>query len=99
MQIPIDVEDLKSVLSIDDKAARQIIDQTNGVRIENTLIEWKRENQRITVKVPTNLGDGLLFIDLINEQGGTTTLAYDQKAKKFREPRKREGQSAKSPKA
>jgi hypothetical protein len=99
VQIPIDVEDLKSVLSIDDEAARQIIDQTKEVRInETTPIEWKRENQRITVTVPTNLGDGLLIIDLIDEHGGTTTLAYDQKAKKFRGPRKREGQSAKSPK-
>jgi hypothetical protein len=87
MQIPIEVEDLKSVLSIDDEAARQIIDQTKGVRINDyTPIEWERKNQTITVKVPTNLGDGLLIIGLINEHGETTTLAYDQKTKEFRRP-------------
>ena len=95
MQIPIDIEVLKSVLSIDDKAAGQMIDKTTRVRInENTLLELNRQkdgytlermDQRITVEAPNNLGDGLLVIDLINEHGGIiTTLAYDLKAKKFR---------------
>jgi hypothetical protein len=87
MQIPIDIDVLKSVLSIeDDKAAGQIIDQTKRVRInENTLVDVKRENQRIIVEAPTNPGDDLLVIDLINEHGGTATIGYDQKAKKFRQ--------------
>lgn len=87
MQISIDIEDLKSVLSIDDKAARRIIEKTNRVRInDNTLIEPKRQKDgfRITVEAPTN---GLLFIDLIDEHGAPiATLAYDLKAGKFRQP-------------
>jgi hypothetical protein len=100
MQIPIDVEGLKSVLSIDDKAAQQIIEQTDRLRInENTLVEpkcqkdgftWECMDQRITVEAPTNLGDGLLVIELIDKPGGTIkTLVYDLKAGKFREPRNR----------
>jgi hypothetical protein len=84
MQIPIDIDVLKSVLSIkDDKAAGKIIDETKRVRInENTLIVVEPKNQKMTV--PTDLSDGLLVIDLINEHGGTTTtLAYDLKAGKF----------------
>ena len=48
MKILIDIEDLKSVLSIDDEAARQIIEQTNRVRInENTLIEPRAPERRV----------------------------------------------------
>ena len=89
MQIPIDIEDLKSVLSIDDEAAWRKIEQTNKVRFnDNTLIEpTKRQKDGFTVKAPPNLGDGLLFIDLIDEHGAPIdTLAYDLKAGKFRRP-------------
>ena len=88
MQIPIDIQVLKSVLRIDDETARKLIDSTKRVRInENTLIEVESEHQRITVKAPDDLGYGLLVIDLVNEHGRTTTLAYDQKTKKFRQRR------------
>ena len=85
MQIPINIEVLKSVHPMTEDEARQIIDQTEKVRInEGTLIGVKKsENQRIIVEAPTNLGDGLLIVDLINKYGGITTLAYDLKAKKF----------------
>jgi hypothetical protein len=91
VQIPIDIEVLKSVLSIDDKAAEQLIGGTNRVRInEDKLIEVKPENQRITVEAQTNPGDDLLIIDLINKEGATTTLAYDLKAKEFRQEEEEE---------
>jgi hypothetical protein len=97
MQIQIDIEVLKSIHAVTEERARQIINQTERVRInENTLLElaspkdgfeWERmANQSITVEAPPNLGDGLLVIDLINEYGGVTTLVYDLKAKKFRRP-------------
>jgi hypothetical protein len=97
MRIQIDIEVLKSVHAVTEEEARQIINQTKRVRInQDTLIEpaspkdgfkWKRmDNQSITVEAPPNLGDGLLVIDLINEHGGATTLVYDLKAKKFRQP-------------
>jgi len=87
MQIPIDVKVLKSALSIDDKAAQQIIDKTRGVRIDEDtpIVPKKPDNHTITVEAPTNLGDGLLVIDLIDEHGGTITIAYDLKEKKFRQ--------------
>ena len=92
MQIPINIEVLKSVLAKTEDEARQIIDQTKRVRInEGTLVDAKKpENQRIIVEAPANLGDGLLIIDLINEHGAITTLAYDLKAKKFRQQEEEE---------
>jgi hypothetical protein len=97
MQIQIDIKVLKSIHAVTEEEARQIINQTKRVRInQETLIEpaspkdgfeWKRmDDQSITVEAPPNLGDGLLVIDLINEYGGVTTLVYDLKAKKFRRP-------------
>lgn len=101
MQILIDLEVLKSVLSVDDKGAGQMIDQTDRVRInENALIElngqkdgytFERMDQRITLEAPDNLDDGLLVIDLINKHGGIiTTLAYDRKTKKIRQEQEEE---------
>jgi hypothetical protein len=84
MQIEINTEVLKTVLSMKDDEARQKIDQTKRVRINgDTLIDVEPKNQTITVEAPT--GDGLVIIDLINKDGATTTLAYDLKAKKFRQ--------------
>lgn len=92
MQIPINIEVLKSVLAKTEDEARQIIDQTKRVRInEGTLVDAKKpENQRIIVEAPANPGDGLLIIDLINEHGAITTLVYDLKAKKFRQQEEEE---------
>jgi hypothetical protein len=86
MKIEINTEVLKTVLSMKDDQARQKIDQTKRVRINgDTLIDVEPKNQTITLEAPTNLGDGLVIIDLINKEGATTTLAYDLKAKKFRQ--------------
>ena len=101
MQILIDPEVLKSVLSVNDKGAGEMIDQTDRVRInEDVLIKLKGENeeytferidQRITLEARDNLDDGLLVIDLIDKDGGIiTTLAYDLKTKKFREEQEEE---------
>lgn len=82
--ITIDIEVLKSVHPMTEHEARQIIGKTKRVRInEDTLIDVK-EPKKQGIVVPTNLGDGLLVIDLINEHGGATTLAYDLKEKQFR---------------
>src|SRR5262245_53297554 len=98
MQILIDIKVLKSVLSIDDKAAQQKIDQTHRARIdEDKVIEPKRQKDGITVEVPNDLGDGLLDIELFNEYGGMiATLAYDLEAKEFRRPRKHEEEKKKA---
>jgi hypothetical protein len=101
MQILIDPEVLRSVLSVDDKSAKVMIGQTDRVRInEDVLIEPNRQNekytferidQRITLEAPDDLNDGLLVIDLINKDGGIiTTLAYDLKTKKFRQEQEEE---------
>jgi hypothetical protein len=88
MQIPIIIEDLKSICQIDDEAAQQIIKRTKTVRIGETLIEPKRQKDGFIVnaKAPTNPDDDLLVIYLIDEDGGTITLAFDLKAGKFRQP-------------
>jgi hypothetical protein len=98
MQIPIDISVLKSVLSIDDEAAQQKIDQIDRVRInEDKVVELKRQKDGITVEVPNNLGGGLLGIELVDKYGGTiTTLAYDLKTKEFRRPRKHEEEKKKT---
>ena len=89
MQIPIDIED-----------EARIIDQTDRLRFNrNTLVEpkcqkdgftWERiddQRIRITMEASTNLGDGLLFIELIDKLGRTIKLlVYDLKAGKFRQP-------------
>jgi len=101
VQILIDLEVLKSVLSVDDKGAGLKIDQTHRVRInENAPIElngqndgytFERIDQRITLKAPDDLDDGLLVIDLINKDGGIIdTLAYDLKTEKFRREQEEE---------
>ena len=43
MQIPINIEDLKSICQSMTRHAQQIIEQTKKVRIEETLIELKRQ--------------------------------------------------------
>ena len=49
---------------------RQIIEQTTKVRINwRKPIDVKPKNDRITVEVPTDLGDGPLVIALMNEDG------------------------------
>jgi len=101
MQILIDIEALQSVLSVDDKGAGLMIDDTDRVRInENVLIElngqedgytFKRMDQRITLETSDKLGDGLLVIDLINKHGGfISTLAYDLKTREFRKEQEEE---------
>jgi hypothetical protein len=89
MKIPITIEDLKSVLRIDDKAAQQIIEQTEIVRIEETLIDVEKTGNIITVEAPADLGDALWLIDLIDKYGARIkTLPYDPKTEKFRQPKK-----------
>ena len=94
--ITIDVQILKSVHAMTEDKARQIIEETKKVRINgDTLIESdsqkdgftceRMDDQRITLDAPTNLGDGLVVIDLISERGGDTTLVYDLKSKKIRQ--------------
>jgi hypothetical protein len=101
MQILIDSEVLKSVLSADDKGAGEMIGQTDRVRInEDALIELNGKNEkytfecidkRITLEARDNRDDGLLVIDMINKHGGIiTTLAYDLKTKKFRQEQEEE---------
>ena len=70
MQIQIDIEVLKSVRSMTEDKARQIIDQTKKVRNDSkTPIDVTPVNQRITVEAPTDLGDGPLVIDLLTNAG------------------------------
>jgi hypothetical protein len=105
MQIQIDIEALKSVLSVDDKGAGLMIDDTDKARInEYALIElngkndgytFKRVDRRITMETPDELDDGLLVIDLINKHGGIiTTPAYDLKTKQFRQEQEEEEEVA-----
>jgi hypothetical protein len=82
--ITIDIEVLKSVHAMTEDEAQQIIRKTERVRINEDKLIHVKEPKNQGIVVPTNLGDGLLVIDLINEHGGTTTLAYDLKEKKFR---------------
>jgi hypothetical protein len=85
MQIEIDIGVLKSVSSMKEDKARQIIDQTTKVMINwRTPIDVRPVNQRITVEAPTNLGNGPLGIVLLNNDGAIVAeLGYDQERKKF----------------
>ncbi|KRR14914.1 hypothetical protein CQ12_32245 [Bradyrhizobium jicamae] len=63
----------------------EIIGQIKKVRIfggEPIVVNPK--NNRITVEVPTDVGDGPFFIAFMDEEGKTLAeLIYDQKAKEF----------------
>jgi hypothetical protein len=93
MQIEIDIEVLKSVSSMKEDKARQIIDQTKKVMNDwRTPIDVTPVNQRITMEAPTDLGDGPLVIVLMNKDAETMAeLGYDQERKKF-PPREEEGE-------
>jgi hypothetical protein len=67
---------------------REAIEQTTKVRIYwGEPIDVKPKNSRMTVEVATDLGDSPLVIAFMNEEGKTLAeLAYDQKAKEFRQP-------------
>ncbi|MCK1447893.1 hypothetical protein IVB34_35860 [Bradyrhizobium sp. 2] len=92
--ITIDIEVLESVHAMTEDKARETIGQTRSVRInedtpknQKITVTVEPENQRITMEAPTDIGDGLLFIDLIDERGAPmATLAYDLKAGEFRQP-------------
>ena len=58
MQIPIDIEDLKSVGSMTEDDAQQIIDETTKVLNQGEDNHVKPENQRISLEVPTDLDGG-----------------------------------------
>jgi hypothetical protein len=66
---------------------REIIEQTTKVRIYGgEPIDVKPKNNRMSVEVPTDLGDSPLVIAFMNEKGKTLAeLGYDQKAREFRQ--------------
>jgi hypothetical protein len=83
--VEINIEVLRSVRSMSEDKARQIIDQTTKVILNfKTLIDVKQVNKRIAVEVPTHLGEDPLIIVLMNKEMKTVAaLGYDQKEKKF----------------
>jgi hypothetical protein len=83
--VEINIEVLRSVRSMSEDKARQMIDQTTKVILNwKTLIDVKPVNKRITVEVPTHHGEDPLIIVLMNKEMKTVTaLGYDQKEKKF----------------
>jgi hypothetical protein len=87
MQVRINIEVLKSVHAMTEDVARQKIKKTETVRIdERTSIKPKKpDEETIIVEASTNLNDGLMVIDLIDKDGGATTLAYDLEDKRFRQ--------------
>lgn len=64
---------------------REIIGQTKKVRIfGGRPIDVNPENSRITVEVPTDVGDGPLVIAFMNEKGEILAeRIYNQKTKEF----------------
>jgi len=85
MPIEIDTKFLRSVSSMKEDKAGQIIDQTRKVVIgREKPIDVEPVDKRITVEVPPNLGVGSWVIVLINKEGKTlAVLPYDQEAKKI----------------
>lgn len=84
--VEINIEVLRSVRSMKEDKAQQIIDQTTKAILNwKTLIDVKRVNEKsIIVEVPTNLDEDLLIIVLMNKEVKTVAaLGYDQKEKKF----------------
>jgi hypothetical protein len=87
MPIEIDTKALRSVGSMNEDKAGQIIDQTRKVVIGGKEpIDVKPVHKKITVEVPANLdvGVGPLVIVLVNKEGKTVAvLPYDREAKEF----------------
>jgi hypothetical protein len=83
--VEINIEVLRSVRSMKEDKARQIIDETTKVLLNwETLIDVKPANKRITVDVPHHLREHPLIIVLMNkEMKAVAALGYDQKEKKF----------------
>jgi hypothetical protein len=87
MPIEIDTKALRSVSSMNEDKAGQIIDQTRKVVIGGKEpVDVKPVHKKITVEVPANLdvGVGPLVIVLVNKEGKTVAvLPYDREAKEF----------------
>jgi hypothetical protein len=83
--VEINIEVLRSVRSMKEDKAQQIIDQTTKAILNwKMLIDVKHGNKKITVEVPTDLGEDPLIIVLMNKEMKTVAaLAYDQKEKQF----------------
>jgi hypothetical protein len=84
--VEINIEALRSVRSMKEDKARQIINETTKVILNwETLIDVKPANERITVDVPHHLHEHPLIIVLMNkERKAMAALGYDQKEENFR---------------
>jgi hypothetical protein len=83
--VEINIEVLRSVRSMKEDKAQQIISQTTKVILNwETIIDVKPVNKKITVDVPTHLREDPLIIVLMNKEvKAMAALGYDQKEKKF----------------